>query len=337
MILTNMTKKICLVLILLMMPFLSKSQDTIRVISAKVESGSGLETVSPFKIDAAFNIIDNLLPSLDYITEIQKDSLKKELLLNDVDNEDINFSFFYDSLHASYAAIVKINRLKNILGLNLTLQSKSDSLPTMQGQGWALLKYRDYKTEEALLDPAILNCLQMAYSDAVGDSLIFHNVDSNFRIYPHNTIVVGGLNFIGNDKFVEWQLFDDKVVTSYDAVENIFDEIRKSNSFVPFDVETRDTLYSLFNMYGIENYDAPTQFEIKSLNEMMVDLYLTGEFERVSEGANLKLHICRVTSNGLEIKNTVKGFLEEDSIAEYRKLIRLKTQELIKEYFSHDR
>lgn len=303
-----------------------------KIITASLETGMGLDSLPMWKLDAAFSLIEKINTKFEFLDEKDKDSIMKALFIDELKDDGLSFMLFYDSLQADYAAIIKANRLESILGINITLKSKLDDVPTLNGMGYSVLKYRDRYTEEAILDIALVEALQRSLANAFADSLMFHESDSTFRVYPLPTLVVGGLDYKDNERFLKWKIFDDKVLSSYDAVEVMFEEFYRSNDFVCFDVGTRDTLYTFYKMYGIENYDAPTIYEIRALNDFMVDYYVTGEIERVIEGAKIKIHLCRINDKGLEIQQTVNALLEEDSIVEYRKLLRKSILELLEKH-----
>jgi hypothetical protein len=311
----------------------SFTQDTInpiRIILAKIETGDSLNGLPKWKVDAAFSLCSRMSPKIEFITEREKRTFREKYLISE--EAGSNFMLYYDSLEADYAAILRINKIENILGVNLTLQSAIDSLPVLNGQGWAEIRYKESETGKDVIDPTLLQGLQRAVARAFGDSLYWEDLDSSLRVFPHSTIVVGGLKYINNDKLKPWRLFDDEIPSAYDAVETMYEELRSSGKFVCYDIATRDSLYSLNKMYGVENYDAPTRFEIKVLYDFKVQYYITGEFEHLPEGGRLKIYFCRIDQNGINIINKVEEILKEDDNVEYRKLLRKMISKLIKDY-----
>ncbi len=302
----------------------------VRIILAKVEIGDGLEDLPRWKVDAAFSICSRMSPKIDFITEKERREFRDKYLISKESGED--FMLYYDSLGADYAAFLRINKLENILGVNLRLKSKRDSVPVLWAQAWAEIRYKQSEDDKDVIDPTLLQGLQRAIASAFSDSLFWHGLDSSLRVYPHKTIVVGGLKYIDDDRLKSWKLFDEEIVSSYDAAETIYQWVRSSDKFVCYDIASRDTLYALNNMYGVENYDAPTRFELKVLHDFNVEYYITGEFERLPEGAKLKIYFCRISKNGIEIINQAEELLEEDSTENYRELLRKLTKEVLRDY-----
>ena len=302
----------------------------IRIILAKIERGDSLNSLPNWKVDAAFSICSRMSPKIEFITEKERRDFRNKYLISE--EAGSNFMLYYDSLNAHYAAILRINKIENILGVNLTLQSAIDSIPILNGQGWAEIRYKESEGGKDVIDPTLLQGLQRAMARAFGDSLYWADLDSSLRVFPHSTIVVGGLKYINNDKLRPWNLFDEEITSAYDATETMYRELRSSGKFVCYDIATRDSLYSLNKMYGVENYDAPTQFEIKVLFDFKVQYYITGEFEHLPEGGRLKIYFCRIGQNGINIINSLEKILKEDDKEQYRKLLRQMISELIKDY-----
>lgn len=294
----------------------------------KVEYGSKIDLLPLWKIDAAMNLIGGLTNKFSYFPFKEKldyiDSLKK----SNVDNPLV---YMKDSLGINWIFNLKINKLQNILGVNLTAISLIDSTKVFNDNGFAYLNLRD-STNKNVYDVSLTNALQRAISKTLKDSTMFSDNLEDYKVFPFPTLVVGGLEFKNNEKMSKWSLFTDKQVTSFDVAESIWEEVYNQKRFVAFDIESRDSLYTLFNMYGVENYDAPTPFELKALNALEVEYFITGSFERASPGGIIKIHICQVEKQNLKIISTGKIELEEDSIIELRKKVKKATKQAIDKF-----
>jgi hypothetical protein len=199
--------------------------------------------------------------------------------------------------------------------------------------GFANLNLKNVSDNSPIFDIAITNAIQRAYADAFNDSLMYDTVSvDDYRVYPQKTLVIGGLEFIQSEKIKSWQLFDEKVVNSYDFAENMWEEAKNAGTHIVYDIETRDTIYTKYNMYGIENYDGPTKFEIQALNDFAVDQFLTGKFVRKDNEVEISIYLCDIQKESLDIIVEKSAFLEEDSIVKAREIIR----ELVKEILASE-
>ena len=293
-----------------------------------VEFGTKIDSIPVWKVDAAMNLIANMSDKFAYYPMEEKlnliDSLRKKNIANPS-------KVIIDSLKINWVFNFKINKLQNILGVNLTAINLADSAKSYTENGYAYLNLRD-STKKSVYDISLTNATQRAISKTLKDSTLYKNALEEYKVYPHPTVVVGGLEFKDNPNMAKWTLFTDKQVTSYDVAESIWEETYKQNRFVAFDIESRDSLYTLFNMYGVENYDQPTPFEIKALNAFEVKYYITGTFERASPGGLIKVHICKVEKSGLKIICTGKAEISEDAILELRKNVKIATKKAIEKF-----
>lgn len=293
-----------------------------------VEFGSKIDSIPVWKVDAAMNLIANMSDKFAYYPMEEKlnliDSLRKKNIANPS-------KVIVDSLKINWIFNFKINKLQNILGVNLTAISLADSSKSYTENGFAYLNLRD-STKKSVYDISLTNAMQRAISKTLNDSILYKKALDEYKVYPFPTVVIGGLEFKENPNMAKWSLFTDKQVTSYDVAESIWEETYNQNRFVAFDIESRDSLYTLFNMYGVENYDQPTPFEIKALNVFEVKYFITGTFERASPGGLIKVHICKVEKNSLKIICTGKAEVSEDAIVELRKQVKIATKKAIEKF-----
>jgi hypothetical protein len=215
-----------------------------------------------------------------------------------------------------------------MLRVDMTSIYAKDTSIKAAGVGYASLRYKRMKDEKMLYDPELLTATMRAFAVVQNDSSLFKNSDSNW-VKPVPTLMIGGINYINSNELPAWDIFLHKEVSSYDAVETIFDEIRLSNDFAVYDIQTRDSVYALFNLVEIENYMSPTASEIKSLSKMEVGYYITGNLERSEIGALLDLYLCQITKSHLEIIKKKTLVVKEDSEKEFREIIRKAARAII--------
>lgn len=316
-----------LLIILILISFTGLSNQ--KMILGKVDRGSGLDSLPDWKIDAALLLISSITDSIDYLDVKTKSVFVDSLKSEGYDNKSIS-KLLLDANQVSHVIIPRINRLNDILGITVFIDPISDTLRSRSGTGFANLNLRDIETDKSIYDLSLTYALQRAIADAYNHSTMFDNAPEEYKIYPWETLVIGGLEFIENERLKAWEIFQEKVVNSYTVVESIFEASYNKSPFVIYDTATRDTLYTKFNMYGIENYDAPTKYEIDALVNFEVDYFITGSLKRIADGAEIKLYLCDVSPRGLQINKTVQGIVEEDSMLELEEKVKELTTELLK-------
>jgi hypothetical protein len=315
-----------IIILLIFSSFFAFSSHTF--ILGNVDRGSGLDSLPDWKVDAALILISSLSDNINYIDLKSKsdfiDSLEAEAYVN----KSIS-KLFLEENQITHVVVPRINRLNDILGVTIIIDPISDTLRSNSGTGFANLNLRDINTEKSVYDLSLTYALQRAFADAYDDSTMFDDAPEEYKIYPWKTLVIGGLEFKENEKLRNWEIFQEKVVNSFTIVENIFEASYNNAPYIVYDTATRDTLYTKFNMYGIENYDAPTRYEIDALVNFDIDFYITGSLTRIADGAEIKIFLCEVEKNGLKISKTVKDIIEEDSMEKLEEKIRELTKKLL--------
>jgi hypothetical protein len=224
----------------------------------------------------------------------------------------------------------RVNAFKNLLRLELISRRPPDYSTETRGIGYALLRYRNQASGEILYDPAILEAMQRAMIAVEGKSDLFLKADGKLRVEPAETIVVGGIDFQDNGIPQKWELFEDKVVNSYDAVETIFGLLKDDPRYVAIDTDTRDSMLAANNMYMVENYNPATKQEIEALDRFEVKKYVTGALKRMSPSdAELTLTLCAIENGNLTIIKTEKAALKEDNVLKLREAIESAGRKLL--------
>lgn len=298
-----------------------------RIMLANVKYYKGIdEHVTDFKVDAALNLAAKFskkyvlvpLKVRDSVAAEMRDSAKKPTVLNVAKNLDVDELLF-----------VLVNKLQNMVRVEITIKSVEDTTKESAGVGYSLLHYMKLQDDKPLYDPTLLEAIQRAFARAEGDTMMFADAPGSFRVLPAKTLVIGGLMYRDDKSLDEWELFDTKEISSYDAAEAMFDAARESEKYAVYDIPSRDTLYTLFNLYGVENFNAPSSYEIMALSEMDVQRYITGVFERVKKGAEIKLYLCDFKNKSLDILKTAEGSISEDDIDEMRLEVKRLTRKLL--------
>lgn len=324
-------------LVLLLTPFLLSATeiDSLqkKVFLTEVSLGDNITTVSARKIEIAFATACLLSKKYEavFAKEVITQLQEKKLPYSDIDEIKNGLS----SIQVEYAAQLKILRLGNILRITLYLDNLTDTLPVQSGIGYSLLTYRIANSKDSILyDVALLEGIQRALAVTTKEPKLFVGLEGKFQVIPTSTLIVGGLAFIGNDSFPKWDLFKEKTAVSYDAVNTMFLELKDNKNFTTYDIDSRDSLFAMFHLYGLENYQAPTVQEIKAMYANEVTHYITGTFVRTKNGADLELYLCYVNGKTSKLNAMFKASakIKSDSKVEFKETLLSTLKDLLKQY-----
>lgn len=222
-----------------------------------------------------------------------------------------------------------VNRFKNVLRVDIALVDVADTTQRQTGYGYALLNFRQFDTDAPVIMPSLVRAIQRAYAAAV-DSSIYENVENTeYRIFPAAPTVIAGLNYVDDDTLETWDIFTKKIISSYDAVEVIFEQVAKHKDYFVYDTDTRDSVYALFGYYVVENYNSPTHAEIDALRKFNVEYVITGDLRRIESGAELKLYLIKINENSVEILKEDKTIVLHDNQEEFRLSLSFLTNKLL--------
>jgi len=286
----------------------NKSKDKPVIMFGKVDFRGDSTSLNSRKFDAAIALALRLSGKYDYYGT----SYLQKVVEENPDLAKKNIAVLAENLNADYIAIAQVNVLKHIIRTQITLSKPNSSEKPLTGIGYDVINFIDANSGELVYDPALLKSLQRAISTAANDSNLFVNNSLGINVKPLPTLVVGSIAFTGEDQY-DWKLYLDKVVSSFAAMETIYDLIKYSDDYVIYDTETRDTVYKLFNFHIVENYSHPSNHEIRALYQMAVDYYIAGSLDKTKEGANLTLGLYAVTADGLKLIKSEKESFNDDS------------------------
>ncbi len=323
---------ICLLLPTLL--FSAENKDStkvplLNVIVGKVQMGPGADSVSTFKFEAAFNLALGMSQKYRLISMEYRDSVINAM---QAENQNINMLDVAKNCNADVIAVANIGILKHMMRVELTLADITNKI-NYKGIGYDLLHYRKLD-EKPLYDPALVKATQRAISKAIENDNLYENAPEGFNIRPAAPLVVGGIEFINEvptqDSLMTWDLFDKKIVNSFDLCETVFEKATESNIYAAYDLDSRDSLYAMLKLFGTENYTPPSSIELFGLAKIEVEYYISGKFTQLPFAARLELVLYRLNAQGgIFEEHTVKGLLKEDNIDELRKLAKKLTGELL--------
>lgn len=287
------------------------------IILADVEFGYLAKVISKNKVNAALNFTCNASGKYYLISDAAVDSVVNILKKNKEPQSAWNVA---KMLGAGKIYFMTVNRIENLLRVEIKDIDAKDTSQKSSGIGFASARYKKLKNNKMVYDPALLTATMRAMAVAEKDSNMFA-IDSSAGVKPAPALVIGGLYYINKKDVKSWELYDNKEITSYDLVQTIFENIKDNKNYVVYDIETRDSVYSLFNLVGVENFNAPISTELKALSEMEVNFYITGILERTDEGAILDLFLGKLQKGRLDILKKQTTTIKEDSMPELRKAI----------------
>lgn len=297
-----------------------------KILISEIKFGESVKGISPLKVEAAMNLAVRFAGNYQIIPLDTRDSIAKTLTCRKIEPTPANIGM---ELKADLALIIKINRFANLLRVDFASYNFSDS-SVRTSKGYSIIRYYQKEKDIPLLDPALLSACQRAFALLIDNPDVYRELDGSFKVKPAPTLTIGSINYIEDDSTSKWIIFKDKQLSSFFAIETIFEVARLSPDFVVLDNATRDSIYAFFNLYEPENYNTPTPEEIRALIDFEIEYYIAGELKRIDNQVVLSLYLCKITPEGLQIEDEVQTPVVEDSIEKYKEALVSATRELLK-------
>lgn len=311
----------------------SNNQKKQRLFLSSFKTSDNITDLKDSKGQAAFGLAVDLTNKFTNINLQKRDSISKEWAK--LSTRATVFTMAQE-LEADKMVFIYVNKLENILRVDLDIVDMEDTVEKKFGKGYSHIKYRDKDTESQIYDTALLEAIQRALANVTNDSLLYDEQKGSFRVHPLPIVVIGGLDFQENSENLEkntvlskWNLFKNKEINSFDAVETVFEEVYKSKKYLPYDVASRDSMFAYFGMYGIDNCHLPSIEEINILSGMQVDYYIFGVINKIENKAKITLSLNKVMGKELITKKVAEGEIVKDDILELRAEIKRLTLQLL--------
>jgi len=320
-----LNKYIIIVLLLLFIVNINLFSKYTLIIGGTQFNGN-VSNINPYKLELALNFLSILKKDeVALIPSIVRDSLIKK---NQELNNRINLVNVGLELEADYLIFTRVNALKNLVRTDITLINIQDTSKVLKGYGYSSANYKNDK-DELIYDPAILSSLQRALALAFNDSTMFVDSAKGFINKPAPLLAIGGIYFADDDNLPQWYIFDKKVVNSYDALETIFETAYKNTNYITIDTDTRDTIYNLNNLFVVENYNAPSEYELMALYKMGVEYYISGVLKRNEDGSLLELYLYKFENGVMQSINSATEIIPDDSILLLRESLKYLTEKIL--------
>lgn len=301
------------------------------VVIVNVKLGANVSDAVIRKTDAAFALALFASDKYRLIPFADRDSVLAEMRK---ENPEVTAAQLAQRLGASQAAFVTVNRLQNILRVSVSCRYGQNYSELREGIGYALLKYRRGGEDSILYDPALLIAAQRAFAASQGDSMLYRKAEREMRVFPAKLLVPTHLEFV---KKVETTstLFDPqkKPVTAYDAMQTIFLAAKDHPLYVPLDVDSRDSVYALANLFDVENANPPNVIELKTLYQLEIRHCLMSKLtQETKDDLTLEMKLCEITPDGnLRLLRGEKTALAGDKIVDLQRALTKTTRKILRE------
>lgn len=305
-----------------------EKKEKLRLMIAVVNQGQNIEDSLAGRFDAALNLITKELPNrFELITLQQRNDAIRELEAQD---QEPTAAKIADQLDVDRLLFIQAARLENMLRVAVTMTKSPDFIKSQDGVGYALIRYRKEGTGQRIYDTALLEALQRAIADAVEDSSLFAQTKELTPVWPAPPVVISGIQFDNKSTKPAWELFDDKVSISYEMVLQIFNAIKDNPRYVAYDIDSRDSMYALRNLYMVENYRLPSPLEMKMLEQFEVHHLISGTFVRTANNeAVLTLQLGTLNKGMYTVVTNQKTTIREDSREKLMEAVRTTASALL--------
>ena len=296
-----------------------KKTDSIKptVMIAEVTLGKEMPLQLIAKSDAAMAIALGAADRFRYIPFADRDSVAA--IFKSLQAEPTAFNVGQE-IKAEVLLFLRIDQLGNLLRVEIQAKAGNQYTQSVTGIGLGLLRYRD--TSNAIIyEPTLIEAMQRAMCGITGDSNLYAHVeDSSYMVFPAEPLTFLSMELDNAKQKSLWAIFQNNEVNSYYGLQVLFEAASNLKHVIPIDLDTRDSVYALKQVYGVENHIRPTQTELKILYDVGLTYGITGLVEKTQDGAELTLTLQEITQKGglKRIRSLTAGF-SEDSLEGFKK------------------
>ena len=307
------------------LPQNTNNNERIKIYIARTVIGLGIDTslFNPQKIFAAIDFITMINQNYELIPNSAiaeaKQRIEQPFTAFDVARE----------VSADRIFVITVEQLMNVLRAEIISANPQTPDSTSVSEGFASLHFFRKSTNDPIYDPTLLVALQRAFAVSENDSLMFKPQNDDYFIKPVPNLVICGIEFVNDSTLTHWEIFTNPLTTSYEYTELIFETINRSNDWMVFDIESRDAIYGLFNLFFIENHIAPSINELSALMQFGINYFISGRLERNRDGATFTLFLNKNHPDRVEVIKSVSETLHSNDIIEPKNIIRRLAKELI--------
>ncbi|MBC8124116.1 MAG: hypothetical protein H7X70_00150 [Candidatus Kapabacteria bacterium] len=282
-------------LILCATPTVWSQQTVQKVMIGGIRNDTSDHLISQYKVEAALALALELTGRYSLVQNTTRDSVVATMK-----SDSITVQSAADRLGAELIAFCSIARVANLIRMEVVIVGGEGWVINTSGVGYATSFLVSDSTQQRIADPAIFTATQRALCVALLDSALYQLADSGLQTRPTQLTAVGGMEFIvSTDGLAPWSVFKEKIAASYDAVSTVVAAMRQHPAVTVVDIESRDSLYAAAGLYMVENYNALSGIELKTLKGFEVTHVITGRFVRVRGGAEITLSLNEIRPDAL--------------------------------------
>ena len=298
----------------------SQKKDTTlaRIMIAEIIHGKDIPNSIIRKTDAAMAIALGAADKFIYVSLKERDSIAKKL--KDANIDPTAFSVG-QQLKAEALFFLRVNKLGNLLRVEISAKAGKDYNQSVSGIGLAMLRYRD-SLGTIVYDPTLVEAIQRAMCEVTGDSSLYQKAESpEYQVAPAEPLCF--ISFQLEDTQIKslWPIFQGKEVNSFYALEVLFEAASlQQTKYLPIDQVTRDSVYVLKGLRGTENFNLPNKEELSLLYSVGFAYCINGKCKKTLEGADISLTLQQIKPDGtlIKIKKLTAG-LSEDTLEAFKK------------------
>lgn len=296
-----------------------KVADSIKptVMIAEIILGKEMPLQLIAKSDAAMAIALGAANRFKYIPFHDRDSVAA--IFKSLNAEPTAFNVGQE-IKAEVLLFLRINQLGNLLRVEIQAKAGNQYTQTVSGVGLALLRYRD-TSNQVVYEPTMIEAMQRAMCTITGDSNLYAHVeDSAYIVYPAEPLTFLSMELDNKKQKSLWAIFQNNEVNSFYGLQVLFEAASTLKHVIPIDLDTRDSIYAMKQIYLVENHVRPTQTELKLLFDVGLNYGITGLVEKTQDGAELTLTLNEITAKGAlkRVKSLTAGFTD-DSLEGFKK------------------
>ena len=291
------------------------SKPTIMIAEVMLGNEMPLQLIA--KTDAAMAIALGAADKFRYIPFSARDSVAGVFKSLNAEPTAYNVG---QEIKAEVIMFIHMRQLGNLLRVDIQAKTGVDYKESVSGVGLALLRYRD-SANAIVYDPTIVEAIQRAMCAITGDSNLYAHVeDSSYIVFPAEPLVFLNMKFDNTKQKSAWAIFQDNEVNSFYALQTLFEAATSLKHVIPIDLDTRDSVYALKQIYGVENYVQSTKEELKVLYDVGFLYAMSGSIEKTSDGADITLTLFEITSQSTlkKVKSLTAGY-SDDTLEGFRK------------------
>lgn len=296
--------------------------EPVKVMAGVIVTDTTDSLISVTKTEAGLNLALQLA-GCGYIPTFARDSA-----LQNTDQKETTIIDASRAFGCNYIVFASMRRFMRLIRAEVQVVRSELNATPRRAVGYAPIVYA--RTDSDLVsDPAVLLSLQRALITALPTSPRYDTLAAGLRALPAELISVSGIVFRTDSSLAPWQLFHEKMLSSYDAAQTIVGLMQRVDTLAVVDIETRDAMFAKAGFALVENDRAMSDIEMRILRAFDIGLVIQGSFVRIAEGARLHLEVVRLHGAGdYSVLQTAQETITSDSKEAFRLAVTACTRKL---------